>query len=67
MPDLNFDNKAVREEMKKIAKFWLEKGVDGFRLDAAKHIYPLSREKILLRGGKNMQSSAEALKKMCTL
>ncbi|ADQ45176.1 alpha amylase catalytic region [Caldicellulosiruptor kronotskyensis 2002] len=45
MPDLNFDNKAVREEMKKIAKFWLEKGVDGFRLDAAKHIYPLSREK----------------------
>ncbi|WAM36482.1 alpha-amylase family glycosyl hydrolase [Caldicellulosiruptor acetigenus] len=45
MPDLNFDNKAVREEMKKIAKFWLEKGVDGFRLDAAKHIYPSSREK----------------------
>ncbi|MCL2544583.1 MAG: alpha-amylase family glycosyl hydrolase [Clostridia bacterium] len=39
MPDLNFDNPAVREEMKDIASFWLELGVDGFRLDAASHIY----------------------------
>lgn len=39
MPDLNYDNPKVREEVKKIAKFWLEKGVDGFRLDAALHIY----------------------------
>lgn len=40
MPDLNFDNPEVREEMIKIGKYWLEDiGVDGFRLDAAKHIY----------------------------
>lgn len=39
MPDLNFDNPKVREEVKRIAKFWLDKGVDGFRLDAAKHIF----------------------------
>lgn len=39
MPDLNFNNEAVREEIKDIAKFWLKKGVDGFRLDAARHIY----------------------------
>jgi glycosidase len=39
MPDLNFDNDEVRTEMKDIGKFWLEQGVDGFRLDAAKHIY----------------------------
>lgn len=39
MPDLNYDNPRVREEIKEIAKFWLEKGVDGFRLDAALHIY----------------------------
>lgn len=39
MPDLNFDNAEVRTEMKDIGKFWLEQGVDGFRLDAAKHIY----------------------------
>ncbi len=41
MPDLNFDNPQVREEMKKIGEFWLtEVGVDGFRLDAIKYIYP---------------------------
>ena len=39
MPDLNYDNPAVRREMIAIGKFWLRKGVDGFRLDAAQHIY----------------------------
>ncbi|HJP97262.1 MAG TPA: alpha-amylase family glycosyl hydrolase [Rhodanobacteraceae bacterium] len=39
MPDLNYDNPAVRREMIDIGKFWLKKGVDGFRLDAAQHIY----------------------------
>jgi alpha-amylase len=39
MPDLNFDNPEVRREVEAIAKFWLDLGVDGFRLDAAKHIY----------------------------
>lgn len=43
MPDLNFDNPAVREEVFDIAYFWIEKGIDGFRLDAAKHIYPDDR------------------------
>ena len=39
MPDLNYENPAVREEMKKAAQFWLQLGVDGFRLDAAIHVY----------------------------
>jgi len=39
MPELNFDNEFVREEIKNIAEFWILKGVDGFRIDAAKHIY----------------------------
>ncbi|SFS70653.1 Glycosidase [Paenibacillus sp. 453mf] len=39
MPDLNFDNEEVRSEMLKIGQHWLEFGFDGFRLDAAKHIY----------------------------
>jgi len=39
MPDLNFDNPDVRKEIAAVAKFWLDLGVDGFRLDAAKHIY----------------------------
>lgn len=35
MPDLNYRTPAVREEAKRIARFWLEEmGVDGFRLDA---------------------------------
>lgn len=39
MPDLNYDNPAVREEAKKVARFWLkEMGADGFRLDAIAHL-----------------------------
>ncbi len=37
-PDLNWRNKQVQKEMEKIMKFWLAKGVDGFRLDAVYHI-----------------------------
>ncbi|MBP3964875.1 alpha-amylase family glycosyl hydrolase [Paenibacillus lignilyticus] len=39
MPDLNFDEPAVRSEMIKVGNYWLEQGLDGFRMDAAKHIY----------------------------
>ena len=38
MPDLNYDNPEVKKEMKKIMKFWLGKGVDGFRLDAIRYL-----------------------------
>ena len=37
-PDLNYDNPAVREEMWSIMQFWLEMGVDGFRLDAVPYL-----------------------------
>ncbi|KAG8000243.1 Neutral and basic amino acid transport protein rBAT [Nibea albiflora] len=37
-PDLNFRNEHVRKEMTDIIHFWLKKGVDGFRMDAVKHI-----------------------------
>ncbi|HET6178804.1 MAG TPA: maltose alpha-D-glucosyltransferase [Candidatus Sulfotelmatobacter sp.] len=37
-PDLNFDNPAVREEMWSVMKFWLDLGVDGFRLDAVPYL-----------------------------
>lgn len=39
MPELNFDNETVREEVLKIAKHYLDLGVDGFRFDAVKYIY----------------------------
>lgn len=38
MPDLNFGDKNLREEIKGAAKFWIDKGIDGFRLDASQHI-----------------------------
>lgn len=38
MPDLNFTTPAVRAEMKRLATFWLERGADGFRLDASRYL-----------------------------
>ncbi|EMR01887.1 alpha-amylase family glycosyl hydrolase [Cesiribacter andamanensis] len=44
MPDLNFDNPALKEEIFKVGRYWLQEiGVDGFRLDAARHIFPDDR------------------------
>jgi maltose alpha-D-glucosyltransferase/alpha-amylase len=37
-PDLNYDNPAVREEIWKVMKFWLDLGVDGFRVDAVPYL-----------------------------
>lgn len=39
MPDLNLDSEAVRAELTDIFRFWLDKGVDGFRLDALTSYY----------------------------
>jgi len=38
-PDLNFDNPAVHEAMLDALRFWLDLGVDGFRLDAVPYLY----------------------------
>jgi maltose alpha-D-glucosyltransferase/alpha-amylase len=38
-PDLNFDNPAVHDEMFRIARFWLDMGIDGFRADAVPYLY----------------------------
>jgi len=37
-PDLNFDNPAVFETVWDVMKFWLDLGVDGFRLDAVPYL-----------------------------
>jgi maltose alpha-D-glucosyltransferase / alpha-amylase len=37
-PDLNFDNPAVLEAIWEVMKFWLDMGVDGFRLDAVPYL-----------------------------
>lgn len=38
MPDLNYNNPEVTAQMEKVTDFWLDIGVDGFRMDAAKHL-----------------------------
>lgn len=38
-PDLNYDNEEVQEEMVKVLEYWLEKGLDGFRLDAVPYLF----------------------------
>jgi len=38
MPDLNWRNKELREEMKDIIRYWVNLGIDGFRVDAANHL-----------------------------
>jgi maltose alpha-D-glucosyltransferase/alpha-amylase len=38
-PDLNYDNPAVHEAIFEVVRFWLDMGVDGFRLDAIPYLY----------------------------
>jgi maltose alpha-D-glucosyltransferase/alpha-amylase len=38
-PDLNYDNPEVQQEMLNIVRFWLELGIDGFRVDAVPYLY----------------------------
>jgi alpha-glucosidase len=38
-PDLNYRNPEVRAAMENVLKFWLDRGVDGFRVDVAYHIF----------------------------
>lgn len=43
-PDLNFSNPLVREHMLDVLKYWLDRGVDGFRIDAVPHIFEKRNE-----------------------
>ena len=56
-PDLNWENPKVRQEVYAIMKFWLDKGIDGFRLDAFQFVakdttfppFPPGYEKDIIR------------------
>ncbi len=37
-PDLNWENEEVRAALKEMVCWWLDKGIDGFRIDAISHI-----------------------------
>ncbi len=38
-PDLNYDNPQVRRAMIRLIRYWLDMGVDGFRMDAVPYLY----------------------------
>jgi maltose alpha-D-glucosyltransferase/alpha-amylase len=38
-PDLNYDHSDVQQEMLEIMRFWLDLGIDGFRVDAVPYLY----------------------------
>ncbi len=64
MPDLNFENMQVRKEVHKIASFWMkEVGADGFRLDAAKYIYPESQTDKNIQWWNEFRQEAQKIKK----
>lgn len=52
-PDLNWDNPEVRAAMKDVLRFWLDLGVDGFRVDA---VYWLSKDPELRKDPANLST-----------
>lgn len=66
MPDLNFDSPQLFEEIEKIMAFWLDKGVDGFRLDAVKE-YESGRTDRNIEILSQIKETAKALKPDCYL
>lgn len=60
MPQLNWKNPEVRNEVKQILKFWMQQGVDGFRLDSLRTFVPGPN------GEADMPETHEALKDFTT-
>ncbi|KOC70313.1 putative maltase H [Habropoda laboriosa] len=42
-PDLNYRSLALNQEMKNVLSFWMDRGVDGFRIDAINHMFEDAR------------------------
>ena len=61
MPDLNLDNEAVRSDIRDIMQYWLDKGVAGFRVDAAKEFHTGNSDKNI-EFMNWLQTTAESIK-----
>jgi glycosidase len=60
MPELNLDNEDLRAEIVEIVSFWYEKGVSGFRLDAAKYPYLYEEERTSSFGTGSFQNARKS-------
>jgi maltose alpha-D-glucosyltransferase / alpha-amylase len=58
-PDLNYDNPDVADAMLDVVKFWLDLGLDGFRLDAVPYLYERDGT-----NGENLPETHEYLKRL---
>ncbi len=58
-PDLNFDNPEVQEAMLDVLRFWLDLGIDGFRLDAVPYLFERDGT-----NGENLPETHEFLKRV---
>ena len=60
-PDLNYDNPEVQEAMLNVLRFWLDLGIDGFRLDAVPYLYERDGT-----NGENLPETHEYLRRVRT-
>jgi maltose alpha-D-glucosyltransferase/alpha-amylase len=58
-PDLNYDNLQVQEAMLEVLRFWLDLGIDGFRLDAVPYLFERDGT-----NGENLPETHEYLKRV---
>jgi maltose alpha-D-glucosyltransferase/alpha-amylase len=58
-PDLNFDNPAVQDAMLDVVRFWLDMGLDGFRLDAVPYLFERDGS-----NGENLPETHDYLKRV---
>jgi maltose alpha-D-glucosyltransferase/alpha-amylase len=58
-PDLNYDNPEVAESMLDVVRFWLDIGLDGFRLDAVPYLFERDGT-----NGENLPETHEYLKRV---
>jgi Glycosidases len=58
-PDLNYDNAEVQEAMLNVLRFWLDLGIDGFRLDAVPYLYEREGS-----NGENLPKTHEYLRRV---
>ena len=60
-PDLNYDNPDVQSAMLDVVRFWLDIGLDGFRLDAVPYLYERDGT-----NGENLPETHDFLKRLRT-